>query len=302
MKCLFVINPVSGTQHFQNSINVLIGELILKTPINTVDVFYTSGKHDARNRCAILVKNQYDLIICLGGDGTVNEVMDGVIRSGSDIPIAFLPAGTVNDFATYLSLPTSISELVDLVNEFHISRIDVGQVGEDVFANVISGGMFSDIAFQVSSQDKNTFGPLAYYVAGLTQLPQQLAMNLHLNITTDMVTFEEEASLFMITNTSHVGGFEGITPLATVEDGLLDLIIIKRSNVAELLAVITDYALNRHTQNPNITYLQTKYIKIECEEDIHYDVDGEEGSEFPIEVRCLPKAVSILTFKDKTEL
>jgi len=301
MKCLLIVNPASGQQQFQRNINLLIGDLILKTPINTIDVHLTTIEYNAKVRASEIKEGQYALVICLGGDGTVNECFAGVIASGVRVPIAVLPAGTVNDFATYLGLPKNYDELINLINTFHVEDIDVGQVGDHVFANVVSGGMFSDIAFQVSTVDKNTFGPLAYYTTALTQLPAQLSIDLHLTITTDSMTLNEEAALFMVTNTSHVGGFEGITPHANVKDGLLDLIIIRKTNVGDLIAILMDYALNKHLDNPNIEYLQTRSLTIECPEKILYDIDGEAGEEFPIHIECLPGAISLLTFPSEQQ-
>ena len=295
MKCLFVINPVSGTQAFHRKLNTFVGTLIMKTDVNTIDTFFTKGKDDAYKKCKSLKKGDYDFIVSVGGDGTVNECLGGLIKSGSDIPIALIPAGTVNDFANYLNLPVKVSDFVEMINHFHTEKIDVGEVQGQVFANVVAGGMFSDIAFQVTSKDKNTWGPLAYYITGLSQLPQQLSLNLKLKVTADGHEFEEEASLFLVANSQSVGGFKGITPKASVQDGKLDLLIIKKSNVAELIALMKDLAFNAHLNNPNIKYVQAKHLRIECDKDILYDVDGEEGSTFPLEINCLPKAVNLLT-------
>lgn len=294
MKCLFVINPVSGTTAFHKSLNTFIGDLILKTDVSTVDTFFTKGKNDAFNRMAAVKKGDYDFVVSVGGDGTVNECLGGLIESHSETPIALIPAGTVNDFANYLNLPMKSDAFVDMINRFHTEKIDVGTVQGNVFANVVAGGMFSDIAFQVEAKDKNMWGPMAYYIAGFTQLPQQLAMNLHLTIEADEAKFEEDASLFLVANSQSVGGFKGITPIASVEDGKLDLLIIKKSNVAELLNALKDLAIGKLLDNDRIDYIQASHIKIACDKDILYDVDGEEGSSFPLEINCLHQAVNLL--------
>jgi diacylglycerol kinase (ATP) len=294
MKCLFVINPVSGTQAFHKSLNTFIGDLILQTKVDHVDTFFTKGNNDAFERCRAVKKGEYDFIVSVGGDGTVNECLGGIIKSGSETPVALIPAGTVNDFANYLNLPLKSQPFVDIINDFHTEKIDVGEVQGKIFANVVAGGMFSDIAFQVKSKDKNTWGPLAYYIAGFSQLPQQLAMNLHLKITADEAQFEEDASLFLVANSQSVGGFKGITPIASVEDGKLDLLIIKKSNVAELLNALKDLAIGKLLDNSRIDYVQASNIHIECDKDILYDVDGEEGSTFPLEIKCLHQAINLI--------
>lgn len=294
MKCLFVINPISGTKAFQRKLDKFIGQLILKTSVHTIDTFFTHKKNDAYHKCASLKENEYDFIVSVGGDGTVNEVMSGLIKSSSHIPLALLAAGTVNDFATYLKLPNTPDAFVAMINNFTIKEIDVGQISNDCFANVVAGGMFSDIGFQVTKEEKNTFGPLAYYSAAISKLPTQLSISLSLKITADNYYFEEDASLFLITNSSNVGGFKDITPQASIEDGLLDLFIIKKCNVAELLNLLKDYKLNVHTKNPMIHYIQAHSIHIECDQDIIYDIDGEQGKGFPIDVKCLPHAIQLI--------
>ena len=224
----------------------------------------------------------------------------GLINSKSAIPVALIPAGTVNDFANYLKLPTTPDAFAQMIKDFKTIKADVGQEAHSdiCFANVLSGGMFSDIAFQVTKELKNTFGPLAYYVTGIKELPAQLAMNLHLKVTADNEYFEEDASLFLITNSSSVGGFRDITPYADVSDGKLDLFIIKKCNVADLINLLKDYRFQIHTKNPMIRYTQASHIKIECDQDIVYDIDGEKGEGFPIEVNCLAGLIDLIVPKD----
>lgn len=294
MKCLFIINPSSGTHAFQKSIDQFIGQLILHTNVNTIDTYFTRGKNDGLERAARLTKNEYDFIVAVGGDGTINEIITGLIKSESKIPLAILAAGTVNDFATYLNLPNTPEAFRDMIARFKTKKIDAGYVDDHCFANVLSGGMFSDIGFIVTKEEKKKFGPLAYYINGLKMLPEQLGLSLHLKIKADEIEFEEDAALFMITNSSHVGGFPGVTPYASTSDGKLDLIIIKKGNVAELLNVFMDYKRNLHPQNPMIRYVQAKDITISCDEDIVYDIDGEKGQSFPVHVECLRHAVSLI--------
>ncbi|MGX8679981.1 MAG: diacylglycerol/lipid kinase family protein [bacterium] len=294
MKCLFIINPSSGTGTIQRQLDRIIGQLVLHGNVSHIDTYYTKRKDDALEKCASLKKGDYDFVVSVGGDGTVNEVMTGLNRSQSGIPCAILPGGTVNDFATYLELPTRPKDFAKMIRDFHTINIDLGEINEQCFVNVCSGGMFSDVAFQVTKEDKKNFGPLAYYVSGFVQLPQQLATNLHLTIEADGAIFEDEAALFMITNTSHVGGFAGITPQASVQDGKLDLIIIKKAGILEYMNVIASYGFNNHETNPYITYIQANHLKIDCDQDIVYDIDGEMGKGFPIEVNCLHHAVNLL--------
>ena len=267
MRCLFIVNPSSGTKTIQKRLDKIIGQMVLQQIVNHVDVFYTQKKNDAYQQCLTLNPSDYDFIVSVGGDGTVNEIISGMIEKNLEIPLAILPGGTVNDFANHLSLPSTSRQFIQMLKDFHTMKVDVGKVNNGYFANVIAGGMFSDISFQVSKTDKERFGPLAYYVNGIRQLPTQLHTSLHLKVKTENEEFEEDARLFMITNTSQVGGFKDITPHASIQDGQLDLLIIKKCSATDMISLFKDYKLNAHEKSPFIRYIQAKEMTIECDKD-----------------------------------
>lgn len=274
--------------------------MILKKLVSTIDVFYTEKKDDAYQYCLKLKDDDYDFVVSVGGDGTVNEIINGFIENHLQTPLAILPGGTVNDFANHLHLPHDTDDFIQMIEDFQTMKVDIGKVNEHYFANVIAGGMFSDISFQVSKADKERFGPLAYYISGIRQLPTQLHTSLHLKITADDQTFEEDAKLFIITNTSQVGGFKDITPHANVQDGQLDLLIIKNCSTTDLISLFKDYKLNNHEKSPFITYVQAKELTIACDKDIIYDVDGEKGTTFPIHVSVKKQSLCVIIPKEKT--
>ncbi len=115
MKGLFIINPSSGRQNFIDKIKEIAGMLVIDQICNTIDVFYTEKQDDALNKAAALEKGQYDFVVAVGGDGTLNEVINGVVLSQSNTPVAVISAGTVNDFATYLNLPQTPKEFCDMI-------------------------------------------------------------------------------------------------------------------------------------------------------------------------------------------
>jgi diacylglycerol kinase (ATP) len=294
MKCLFIINPSSGTKTIQKKLDKIIGQMILKQIVQHVEVFYTEKKDDAYHRCLAIQDNDYDFIVSVGGDGTVNEIIRGFVEKHLQTPLAILPGGTVNDFANHLQSPSTTHKFIQMIKNMKTMSVDIGKVNEQYFANVIAGGMFSDISFQVSKSEKEKFGPLAYYVTGLRQLPTQLSTTLHLKITTEKESFEEDARLFMVTNTSQVGGLKNITPYASVQDGELDLLLIKKCSPPEMMSILNAYLLNHLENNSYIRYIQAKQITIECQENIIYDIDGEEGTNFPIHISVVHKALNVI--------
>lgn len=293
--CLFIINPSSGQRSIQNNLDKLIGQLILKKIVNHIDVFFTAKKDDGYYKALKCKETDYDFITVVGGDGTINEVVSGMVESNKTIPLCILAAGTVNDFANYLNLPTNIDGICNLINNFNTICCDVGKIDNHYFMNVAAGGMFSDVSFTVSKNEKKRLGPLAYYLNGLANLPSQLNTNINLKIVLDDVNvIKEEAKMFMITNTNRVGGFENIIPLADIQDGLLDLIIIKKCSLTDLVALSKDYILKKHANSPFISYYQAKKIEISSKQDVIIDIDGEEGSLLPVTIQVIHKAINIL--------
>lgn len=294
-RCLFIINPSSGQRSIQNNLDKLIGQLTLKKIVNHIDVFFTAKKDDGYYKALKCKETNYDFITVVGGDGTINEVVSGMVESNKTIPLCILAAGTVNDFANYLNLPTNIDGICNLINNFNTICCDVGKIDNHYFMNVAAGGMFSDISFTVSKNEKKRLGPLAYYLNGLANLPNQLNTNINLKIVLDDVNvIKEEAKMFMITNTNRVGGFENIIPLADIQDGLLDLIIIKKCSITDLVALSKDYILKKHANSPFISYYQAKKIEISSKQDVIIDIDGEEGSLLPVTIQVIHKAINIL--------
>lgn len=299
-RCLMIVNPSSGQRTIQKNLDKLIGQLVIQEVINHIDIFYTQKKDDAYNKAKEANESDYDFIICIGGDGTLNETISGMVDSNKKIPLAIIAAGTVNDFAHYLELPTTNQGIIDLIKEFNVISSDVGKINDRYFINVAAGGMFSDVSFAVSKADKKKFGPLAYYVNGLVNLPSQLKTNINLTIKTNNQEFDIDAYMFVVTNTNRVGGFDNIIPFADIKDGLLDLIVVKRCSITDLIALFKDYRFSKHENSPFIEYIQSKEFEITCNnQDLFIDIDGEKGDPLPVNVKIINNAINLLVPSSK---
>lgn len=122
MKGLFIINPSSGKQNIESTLREIMANLVLNQITSHIDVFYTQKKNDAKNRAAQLKPGEYDYVVSVGGDGTLNEVTNGLILSGSNTPLAIISAGTVNDFATYMKLPQTAEDFCRMIEEFQTKK------------------------------------------------------------------------------------------------------------------------------------------------------------------------------------
>ncbi|MBR0410633.1 MAG: diacylglycerol kinase family lipid kinase [Eubacterium sp.] len=304
MRGLFIINPSSGRQNFRDKIKEIAGTLIVDQICSTIDIFYTEKKDDARNKAASLKSEEYDFVVAVGGDGTLNEVVSGIVEGNSHIPLAVISAGTVNDFATYLKLPQEPADFCEMIRTFRLKKVDVGKVNERYFINVVAAGMFSDVGFKVPKDKKASMGKFAYYLEGAADLPKQLTSAFKMRFTVNGKAMEEEVLLFMVANSRSVGGFREIAPLASTSDGILDLIIIKKMDIFQVAPLLLGILNGDHVNHPAVEYLQADHLLIEnlSGEKLNIDYDGEQlMSGFPLEIRMIAGGINILVSPVKEE-
>lgn len=294
----FIINPSSGRQSMEKKIDAL-SKLLLDDGY-ILGKYFTKGKHDATNETIRSCNEDWDLIIACGGDGTVNEVIEGIMKSPKKVPISILPSGTVNDFASFLRIPKSVSDYFQMIKNSIFLDIDVGKLNDEYFANVAAGGILTSIGYQAEAEYKAVFGRLAYYFEGLREITQE-GFNpkpFKVKINSEEYSSEEEILLFIVSNSSSIGGFKKLAPEADVLDGLLDVIIIKKSPITELANIFFNVLTGEHIRHPNVKYFKTKSISIYTEEDIDIDMDGEYAGKLPATFKAVPRAIKILVKED----
>ncbi|QXM05779.1 diacylglycerol/lipid kinase family protein [Crassaminicella indica] len=296
MKVKFIINPSSGKQIIQKNLDRIIGNLILEGIVKYVDVFKMKGKYDALEEVKKLKKGEYDCIIAVGGDGTVNEVVNGVMIGKNEIPIAILPAGTVNDFAKFLALPIDINGFCNMMRKNERKKVDVGKVGNRYFINVLAGGLLTDVGYKVSSEFKTVLGKYAYYVEGMKEIPRQMLRSINIEIDSEEFKGTEDIFMFIITNTPSVGGFKKLAPMAKIDDGLFDVCIVKKSDIPEFFSLFLHIMKGEHIKHPRVLYIQTSKIELKSPKDVNValDIDGEQGGGLPATIEVVPKGIEII--------
>lgn len=297
MKALFIINPSSGRQNFLNMIEQLIGRLIMKQLVSQIDVFYTEKKDDAKEKAASMKENEYDFVTAVGGDGTLNEVISGVIVSKTNTPIAVISAGTVNDFANHLNLPQGIDEFCEMIKNFKCKSVDVGKVNDRYFVNVLAGGLLTDVGYKVPKELKAIMGKMAYYVEGAKDLPKNLFRTVKVRFTSEEYTKDVEAVVFIVANSRSVGGFKNMASLASVSDGLLDVIVLRKVEFPNITNLLIKILQGDHINHSSVDYFQTKSLKIEYigdKEPVTVDYDGECLGELPVSIEVVPNAIQLL--------
>ena len=291
---MVIYNPSSGKE---TAAQKIFG--IAKRTLAVKDVeftFYaTKKKGDATKAARRACDNDYDLVISCGGDGTVNEVVNGIMLSNKKSKLAILPVGTINDFAQQLNIPKGIINFTKLLNVESFKKIDLGKANDKYFVNVVGGGAFTNIPHIVPSDVKTSFGKYAYYLQAAFEIPGQLDKSYNIKYTLDNKELEINTFLFLISNTSSVGGFKYLSPKAKCTDGLLDIMIIEKSSPADLLQIFTGILNGQHVNHGKVHYFQSEKVIIQSDTNITLDIDGEVGDTTPVTVSSINQAIEILT-------
>lgn len=286
-KFILIYNPVSGDASFKFKLDNVIENFQHKGCI--VIPFRITNTQDTSDFVLLTQEVDVEGIIVSGGDGTIHEVINIMLKYNLDFPLGIIPSGTSNDFAVYLQLEKNIDMCVDVIVKGAIKNFDVGKVNNKYFFNVASAGLMTSVAHSADVVLKNTFGKMAYYLKGLGELPNFRA--LPMKITADGHVIDEDVFLFLVMNSGTVGGFPRLVPYAQIDDGKLDLLVVNKCNLPELMSLFISFLKGIHHNSKHVTYLQAKQITIECGEHLESDLDGELGPRLPLHIEVVPSKV-----------
>ncbi|MBR5280756.1 MAG: diacylglycerol kinase family lipid kinase [Clostridia bacterium] len=305
MNGFVVINPSSGTQTVQKTALQILHTLLLDEDIQGIQVRYTHKKDDARVMCAALKPGEYDFVLAVGGDGTVNEVVAGLYESKSNIPLMILPAGTTNDFAVALGLPRTVEGVCDTIRARHSMAMDIGRFNNSYFFNVAAGGLLSEVAHAVPSEMKTAFGRMAYLTEGGKKILENKFETTPLIFEIDGVEEQHDVYFFLVTNSTSVGGFNKISPDSKINDGFLELLIVKKLDFFTALPAMMQIQSGLHINNEKLfEYRRVRQVQIRpAKEGIAYplDYDGEFGGNLPLNIEIIPQAVNLLIPKNSAK-
>ena len=297
LRLKIILNPSSGRETARSNVENVLSYLAMKGSIERADINYTAKRFDAMNYAIDTDPEEYDILIAAGGDGTVNEVVTGLMRSEIDIPLAIYNSGTVNDFATINRLPSAPQEFARMLEDPELVRVDCGKAGDSYFMNVLAAGSFADVIYNVQPDLKTAFGPVAYWISAMKDIPS-LNNSEHIIIHNGDETIETDAVMFFVSNTSSVGGFRNLMSQADVTDGLLDVMILKKIEKNEIMPLFGRIIVGDHINSDKVIYFQATDFSIEApeaENKITLDLDGERGPSLPIRISCVPRAINLVT-------
>ena len=237
----------------------------------------------------------YDLIVCSGGDGTLNEVIQGVMKSEDKIPIGYIPAGSTNDFARGVGIPKGIEEAVQWIINGKPYPCDIGSFNDKYFTYIAAFGAFIEVTYETSQQAKNMLGHAAYILNGLTRLKS--IKSYHMRVTYDTGTIEDDYIFGMVTNSSSVAGLLSLSDFL-LDDGLYEVTLIKTpSNPLDLQRIIHSLLnIDIDIDTAYIKSFRTSKIKFECDEELQWTIDGEYGGSYKVTNICNNKqAIELMT-------
>jgi YegS/Rv2252/BmrU family lipid kinase len=258
-----------------------------------VTIYTTQAQADA-TRKVVEEGAGYDRIICSGGDGTLDEVMTGLMQKQLNIPIGYIPAGSTNDFANSLGIPKEMLGAAELAVGDRLFPCDIGDFNSDTFVYVAAFGLFTEVSYKTSQQLKNIFGHVAYIMEGVKQLHDIVSYKMQVEY--DGHVFQDEFIYGMITNSVSVGGFKGMTgDDVKLDDGVFEVTLIRKPRnpieLNEILACLT----NMIDDSDMIYSFKTDFVHITAKEAVAWTLDGEfGGAHEEVVIRNLKQRVNII--------
>lgn len=272
-KLLFVLNPYSGKGEIKNKLLEII-DIFIKAGCE-VTVHTTQYPQDALELVAEDA-GKYDLVVCSGGDGTLDETVTGMMRREIRVPIGYIPAGSTNDFANSLKIPKRMDKAAHIAVEGQPFFCDIGSFNGDHFVYIAAFGLFTDVSYGTSQELKNRIGHAAYILEGIKRLHMIKAYRM--KITYEEGVIEDNFIYGMVTNSISAGGFKNITGKnVKLDDGLFEVTLIcMPKNPLELNEIIASLT-NMIDDTDCIYTFKTNRLKIETEEAVPWTLDGEYG-------------------------
>ena len=290
-KLLLLVNPNAGQRRINKALTEVIA--VFNEGGCEVTVFLTTGPGSGTGIVRDRVRD-FDLVVCAGGDGTLNETISGVLEAGSDCPIGYIPCGSTNDFASTLKLSMDTVQAAKDIMMGAPVEYDVGRWGDRYFVYIASFGAFTRVSYTTPQNLKNSLGHLAYVLSGITEIPQIRSIPMHLELDGEPV---EGKYLFgAVSNSTSVGGVFTLNPrLVDLQDGKFEVMLVRMvRDTAELAECVA--ALQNQTYDcAAITFRSVSRLKVHQDPALLWTLDGEraEGADV-VEIENLHRAIRLV--------
>ncbi len=305
-KVLMIVNPISGRSQVGRYLLDITNQFSREGIFLTT--YVTQAKSDAFRKAKAEAGN-YDIIACSGGDGTLDEVVAGVSKSGYTPKIGYIPSGSTNDYAQSLQLPADMVRSAQIIVEGHALTVDIGTIrdigktNEWYFVYVVAFGVFSDVSYRTSQDMKNMLGHMAYVLEGAKSLLDIKPYRMTITIDDDQV-LEGDFIYGMVANSESVGGVNNIAGNdVELDDGYFEVVLVRNPVTPFDWQPIIFGLLNKESDGKLIYYLKARKVRIQCDQPVAWTVDGEDGgSHDNVEVVVHEKMLDIFVDKDYLKL
>lgn len=290
-KMLFIYNPNAGTAMLKPRLADVI-DIFVKAGYE-VTVYPTQRYHDALVK-TLAYTEEYDIVVCSGGDGTLDEVVTGMSQRERKVPIGYIPAGTTNDFASSLHISKDMLEAADTAANGVPFPCDIGHFNEDYFVYIAAFGLFTDVSYETKQSMKNVLGHLAYVLEGTKRIFN--IPSYHIKVTYDGGVIEDDFVYGMVTNSRSVGGFRSIIGRnVAFDDGVFEVTLIKTPrNPIELNEIVASLVI-KQIDSKHMYSFRSGSIRFESEEEIPWTLDGEFGGVHDeVEVQNIKQGLEIM--------
>jgi len=290
-RCMLIINPTAGRERAKYHKENLRRQL--ESMFDDVELRETEQSGDATLWAKEAALIGFDAVFSMGGDGTLNETINGLAQANKPIDFGFIPLGTINDLARALNIPLHPEVAIDMLPRCKTVKVDIAKANDRYFINTIATGIMPEAVGHVSIEQKTRLGPLAYFLTGIK------AMQAH-ETSLFKITTPEGASIYrsplivaMLTNS--VGSFRNLAPQARVDDGKIWLGIFKDFNYLDLIKVIPEFLSGQPLTSELMTLKALEEVRIELLSDhpLSTNMDGDSGPSFPLDIKVLPSFLSV---------
>jgi diacylglycerol kinase (ATP) len=277
---LVILNPAARSERARRT-----WETIEK--FRGAKVQLTSAPGDARGLAAWGVEKGFRKVVAAGGDGTINEVVNGL--AGSDVALGILPVGTMNVFAAELSLPNDLAKAWEIVLAGHIRKIDLARANDQYFVQLAGVGLDAQVVQETSWTAKKNFGPLSYLISAA-----QIAARTPPQLLIEHDGVHREGSFVLIGNGRYYGAPIKVFHDARIDDGLLDVLIFKNLGYLDIARYLGGIVMGTHTKLDDVDYFQTKKVRVRCEKEVPVEVDGELAGKLPVTFRISSRKLRVI--------
>ncbi len=290
---MIIINPSSGNEDAAEYEEMI--KNVLEKNYDEMEVIYTEGKGDATKFASDAGNKGFDLVVSLGGDGTVNETVNGLAGLESPPLLGIIPMGTVNDLARALQIPLKPEDAISLLGIGKEKAIDIGKVNDRYFTNIVGVGNIAEAIHDVESEEKAMLGPLAYFLASVREFMDGETFQVELQM--DDEQWEGEVSVLIAGLIDSLGGVRTVFPEAELSGGVLHILAIEKLNIPETVKMTSSVLSGKLSESDDVHYFKSKTLSVKTVdgEKLESDVDGEKGPDLPLELSVLKGHLRVIS-------